>query len=86
MKRMKIDALCSTGHKWMLSGYGSGFVYISRELLAETKPRAIGWLSVEDPYGDRNAEINLRTTHPREPSWVAHILPACSHWVLRLIF
>jgi selenocysteine lyase/cysteine desulfurase len=61
VKRMKIDALCATGHKWMLSGYGSGFVYISRALLAETKPRAIGWLSVEDPYGDRNSEINLRT-------------------------
>jgi cysteine desulfurase / selenocysteine lyase len=60
VKRMKIDALCATGHKWMLSGYGSGFVYISRALLAETKPRAIGWLSVEDPYGDRNSEINLR--------------------------
>ncbi len=60
VKRMKIDALCSTGHKWMLSGYGSGFIYISRALLAETKPRAIGWLSVEDPYGDRNSEINLR--------------------------
>src|SRR5262245_42358850 len=32
VKRMKVDALCATGHKWMLSGYGSGFVYISREL------------------------------------------------------
>jgi selenocysteine lyase/cysteine desulfurase len=61
VKRMNIDALCATGHKWMLSGYGSGFVYISRALLAETKARAIGWLSVEDPYEDRNSEINLRT-------------------------
>ena len=60
VKRMKIDALCSTGHKWMLSGYGSGFVYMSRALLAETKPRAIGWLSVDAPYGDRNSEVNLR--------------------------
>lgn len=60
VKRMKIDALCATGHKWMLSGYGSGFVYISSELLAEARPRAIGWLSVEDPYGVRNSEINLR--------------------------
>jgi selenocysteine lyase/cysteine desulfurase len=33
VKRMKIDALCATGHKWMLSGYGSCFVYISREIL-----------------------------------------------------
>jgi cysteine desulfurase / selenocysteine lyase len=60
VKRMKIDALCATGHKWMLSGYGSGFVYLSRELLERSKPRAIGWLSVEDPYADRNDEIHLR--------------------------
>ena len=60
VKRMKIDALSATGHKWMLSGYGSGFVYLSRELQERSKPRAIGWLSVEDPYGDRNNEIHLR--------------------------
>jgi len=60
VKRMKIDALCSTGHKWMLSGYGSGFVYLSRELQARSRPRAIGWLSVEDPYAMQNREIHLR--------------------------
>ncbi len=60
VKRMKIDALCATGHKWMLSGYGSGFVYLNRELQAESKPRAIGWLSVQDPYADGNDEIYLR--------------------------
>jgi selenocysteine lyase/cysteine desulfurase len=60
VKRMKIDALCSTGHKWMLSGYGSGLVYISRELQQGARPRTIGWLSVEDPYGDRNNEVHLR--------------------------
>ena len=60
VKRMKIDALCSTGHKWMLSGYGSGFVYISRELQAATHARSIGWLSVQDPYGLTNDEVHLR--------------------------
>jgi len=60
VKRMKIDALCATGHKWMLSGYGSGFVYISRELLARSRPHAIGWLSVQDPYADSNDEVRLR--------------------------
>lgn len=60
VKRMKIDALCTTGHKWMLSGYGSGFVYISKELQAGARQRAIGWLSVQDPYGDRNDEVHLR--------------------------
>lgn len=60
VKRMKIDALCATGHKWMLSGYGSGFVYISRETLASSRPHGIGWLSVQDPYGDSNNEVHLR--------------------------
>ncbi len=60
VKRMKIDALSATGHKWMLSGYGSGFVYLSRELMAQTTPRAIGWLSVVEPYSDRNNEVHLR--------------------------
>jgi selenocysteine lyase/cysteine desulfurase len=60
VKRMRIDALCATGHKWMLSGYGSGFVYVSKELLTASRPRSIGWLSVRDPYGDRNNEVHLR--------------------------
>ena len=60
VKRMKIDALCTTGHKWMLSGYGSGFVYISKELQTLSRQRTIGWLSVQDPYGTRNDEVHLR--------------------------
>jgi cysteine desulfurase / selenocysteine lyase len=61
VKRMQIDALCSTGHKWMLAGYGSGFVYISRGLLDGTRPRAVSWLSVEDPFAMRNDSYRLRT-------------------------
>ena len=60
VKRMKIDALCTTGHKWMLSGYGSGFVYISKKLQTAAVQRTIGWLSVQDPYGTRNDEVHLR--------------------------
>ena len=74
VKRMKIDALCATGHKWMLSGYGSGFVYLSRELLERTKPRAIGWLSVKDPYWDRNNEVHLR------PDTAARAELGCPHF------
>jgi selenocysteine lyase/cysteine desulfurase len=60
VKRMGIDALCSTGHKWMLAGYGAGFVYLSRELLAKTRPRAVSWMSVEDPFAMRNDSYVLR--------------------------
>jgi selenocysteine lyase/cysteine desulfurase len=57
VKAMRIDALCATGHKWLLSGYGSGFVYLSRELLDQAMPRSISWLSVEDPFAMRNDEF-----------------------------
>jgi len=57
VKRMGIDALCATGHKWILAGYGSGFVYLSRELLNRSHSRTLGWLSVEDPFADRNDEL-----------------------------
>jgi cysteine desulfurase/selenocysteine lyase len=60
VKRMKIDALCATGHKWLLAGYGSGFVYLSRELLDQSLPRSIGWLSVEHPFEMRNDEFRPR--------------------------
>ena len=60
VKRMRIDALCVTGHKWLLAGYGSGFVYLSRELLERTTPRVIGWLSVEEPFAMHNREFYLR--------------------------
>ncbi len=60
VKQMKIDALCATGHKWLLAGYGSGFVYLSRELLDQSLPRSIGWLSVEQPFEMRNDEFRPR--------------------------
>jgi selenocysteine lyase/cysteine desulfurase len=60
VKRMRIDALCATGHKWMFAGYGSGFVYLSRELVARTRPRIMGWLSVESPFEMRNDQFRVR--------------------------
>jgi selenocysteine lyase/cysteine desulfurase len=60
VRRMKIDALCATGHKWMLAGYGSGFVYLSQELQERSLPRSLGWLSVEEPFEMRNDEFRPR--------------------------
>jgi cysteine desulfurase/selenocysteine lyase len=60
VQRMKIDALCATGHKWMLAGYGSGFVYLSHELQERSLPRSLGWLSVEEPFEMRNDEFRPR--------------------------
>ena len=60
VKRMQIDAMCATGHKWLLSGYGSGFVYLSRELLNQSSSHSLGWLSVEDPFAMRNDVLRPR--------------------------
>src|SRR2546421_6156040 len=60
VKEMKIDALCATGHKWLLSGYGSGFVYLSRDLQQQSISHALGWLSVEEPFEMRNNELRPR--------------------------
>ena len=76
VRRMHIDALCTTGHKWMLSGYGSGFVYMSRELLERTRPHAISWMSVEAPFAMRNNEFTLRTDMAaRSEIGVPHFAP-----------
>jgi selenocysteine lyase/cysteine desulfurase len=74
VKRMKIDALCATGHKWMLAGYGCGFVYISRELLERSRPRAISWMSGEDPFAMRNDSYDVR------PDAAARAEIGCPHF------
>jgi selenocysteine lyase/cysteine desulfurase len=58
VRRSRIDAYAVGGHKWMCAGYGAGFVYISRALLARP-PREMGWLSVEDPYAFDNRAYRL---------------------------
>lgn len=51
---MKIDYLAADGHKWLLGPEGAGVFYCRRELLATTRPLAIGWMNVinDQAYGD----------------------------------
>jgi selenocysteine lyase/cysteine desulfurase len=58
IKRHRIDAFATAGHKWLCAGYGAGFCVIARELLARP-PRAIGWLSVKAPYAFDNRHVDL---------------------------
>ncbi len=58
VKGSGIDALASAGYKWLCAGYGTGFVYVSRELLARP-PRSIGWRSVERPFSFDNRKYTL---------------------------
>jgi selenocysteine lyase/cysteine desulfurase len=59
VKESAIDAFATAGHKWLCAGYGAGFVYVSRALLGKHPPRAIGWLSVQEPFSFENRQVRL---------------------------
>ncbi len=65
VRRSGIDALASAGHKWLCAGFGAGFCYVSRALLAARPPRAVGWLSVLDPFAFDNRHLRLLASNAR---------------------
>jgi selenocysteine lyase/cysteine desulfurase len=65
VRRSGIDALACAGHKWLCAGYGAGFCYVSRALLAKHPPRAVGWLSVVDPFAFDNRHVRLLASNAR---------------------
>ncbi len=65
VRRSGIDALATSGHKWLCAGYGGGFVYVRRELIRKRPPRAIGWMSVEEPFRDDNRRARVVAANRR---------------------
>jgi cysteine desulfurase / selenocysteine lyase len=47
VSRVQVDVLACGGQKWLLSPWGSGFVYVRRELIARLDPAVTGWLAFE---------------------------------------
>lgn len=47
VRRTPVDILACGGQKWLLSPWGSGFVYIRRELIQRLEPVVCGWMSFE---------------------------------------
>jgi selenocysteine lyase/cysteine desulfurase len=41
-----IDFLACGAQKWLLSPWGTGFLYVRRELIEQLEPQAVGWMSV----------------------------------------
>lgn len=56
-----VDILASGGQKWLLSPWGSGFVYVRKELLSVVDPAVTGWMAFEgtDDFG-RLTDYNPR--------------------------
>jgi selenocysteine lyase/cysteine desulfurase len=47
VRDVPVDLLACGGQKWLLSPWGSGFLYVRRELVPRLEPVAVGWLAVE---------------------------------------
>jgi cysteine desulfurase/selenocysteine lyase len=65
VKRSGIDALATAGHKWLGAGFGAGFCYVRKALVDARPPRAIGWMSGDDPYAFDNRHLRLLPSHAR---------------------
>jgi selenocysteine lyase/cysteine desulfurase len=47
VQRTPVDILACGGQKWLLSPWGSGFVYVRRDLIGVLEPAVCGWMSFE---------------------------------------
>lgn len=47
VRETPVDVVACGGQKWLLSPWGSGFVYVRRELIAAMAPAYVGWMSFE---------------------------------------
>jgi selenocysteine lyase/cysteine desulfurase len=65
VRKSRVDALACAGHKWLGAGFGAGFCFIRKEILAERPPRAVGWLSGEDPFAFDNRQARVLPTNAR---------------------
>jgi selenocysteine lyase/cysteine desulfurase len=46
VKRCGVDILACGAQKWLMSPWGTGFVYVREGLVGELEPNAVGWMSV----------------------------------------
>jgi cysteine desulfurase / selenocysteine lyase len=47
LRKTPVDILACGAQKWLLSPWGSGFVYVRRELIPELRPAVTGWMAFE---------------------------------------
>jgi cysteine desulfurase/selenocysteine lyase len=47
VRETAVDVLACGAQKWLLSPWGSGFVYVRRELVGELRPAITGWMAFE---------------------------------------
>jgi len=48
LRETHVDILSCGAQKWLMSPWGSGFVYVRRGLIEELEPHEVSWLAVKD--------------------------------------
>ncbi len=48
LRSTPVDILACGAQKWLLSPWGAGFVYVSRDLIPQLQPHDVSWLAVKD--------------------------------------
>jgi len=51
VQKTPVDALACGGHKWLMSPFGCGFLYLNPQFRAQLNPPLAGYLSVTEPEG-----------------------------------
>ena len=47
VRETPIDILATGGQKWLLAPWGTGFLYVRRELIPQLGPSAVGWMAYD---------------------------------------
>jgi selenocysteine lyase/cysteine desulfurase len=47
VRETPVDLLACGGQKWLLSPWGTGFLYVRKELVQQLEPVAVGWMAFE---------------------------------------
>ena len=47
VRQTPVDVLATGGQKWLLSPWGTGYLYVRQELIASMAPAYVGWMSYE---------------------------------------
>ena len=60
IQNFNIDFISAGTQKWMLGLQGSGFIYVSKKLQEEIKPKYVGWLAVKNALDFLNYKLELK--------------------------
>jgi cysteine desulfurase/selenocysteine lyase len=64
VRRTPVDLLACGAQKWLLGPWGSGFLYVRRELIPELTPTFTGWLAYQGTEDFNRLTAYDRTFHP----------------------